>query len=118
MHRMWTGIIIGLLAGIVVGTLILYLASPSLILKENRYSAEFENATASLEKTIESKGWKIPHIHDLQATLQKFGKEVKRVKVYEICNPDYSYQILSRNDERIASSNSPNTVSRYRRFAA
>ena len=58
-------------------------------------------------------GWKIPHVNDLQATMHKFGKEVRQVKVYEICQPDHAFKILSQDDERIVSSLMPCRVAIY-----
>jgi uncharacterized protein (DUF302 family) len=45
--------------------------------------------------------------------MKKFGKEVRSVKVLEICHPDHSYQILSRNKERIVSSMMPCRIAVY-----
>ena len=74
MNHMFTGIIIGLFLGILIGLLIVYVAAPSLMLKENLHREDFDTTVSRVEETVEAKGWKIPHIHDLQATLKKFGK--------------------------------------------
>jgi uncharacterized protein (DUF302 family) len=52
-------------------------------------------------------------IHDLQATMKKFGKEVRSVKVLELCHPDHSYEILNRSEEKIVSSMMPCRISVY-----
>ncbi|MDF1575945.1 MAG: DUF302 domain-containing protein [Bacteroidales bacterium] len=111
MNRMLTGIIIGVVSGLLLGLLIVFFISPSLMFREDRNTKDFETTVADLEKAIENQGWKTPVVHDLQATMKKFGKDVRSVKVLEICNPDLSYEILSQNDEMIVSSMMPCRIS-------
>ena len=113
MKQMTTGIIIGVLAGLVLGGLIIYLSMPKLMFKETESSLGFEATLSKVEEAIEAKGWKTPAVHDLQATLKKFNHDVAGVKVFEICLPDLSYQILKESDERIASSMMPCRISVY-----
>ena len=113
MKSMLTGIIIGLVAGLVIGLLAAFFMAPSLMFRENIHSEDFEATVAKLEKEIEQRGWKTPVVHDLQATMQKFGKEVRSVKVLEICHPDLSYEILNRSEEKIVSSMMPCRISVY-----
>ncbi len=110
---MLTGILIGVVAGMVLGLLIAFLISPSLMFREDNYKRDFDKTISSLEKAIETRGWKTPMVHDLQATMLKFGKEVRSVKVLEICHPDLSYQILSQSKEKIVSSMMPCRISVY-----
>ncbi len=110
---MLTGIIIGTVGGLILGVLIAFLISPSLMFREDMHGTNFETTVAKLEKEIESRGWKTPVIHDLQATMLKFEKEVRSVKVLEICHPDHSYEILSSSEEMIVSSMMPCRISVY-----
>jgi uncharacterized protein (DUF302 family) len=110
---MLTGILIGVVSGMVLGLLIAFFIAPSLMFREDNNSKDFEVTVANLEKAIEARGWKTPVVHDLQATMLKFGKEVRSVKVLEICHPDLSYQILSQNNEKIVSSMMPCRISVY-----
>jgi uncharacterized protein (DUF302 family) len=52
-------------------------------------------------------------VHDLQATLKKFDKNVRSVKIFELCHPDLSYEILSQDRERVVSSLMPCRVAVY-----
>jgi len=110
---MITGIIIGIVSGMVIGLLIAFLISPSLMFREDINGKDFDATVAKLEKEIEERGWKTPVVHDLQATMKKFGKDVRSVKVLEICHPDLSYQILSQSEEKIVSSMMPCRISVY-----
>jgi len=110
---MLTGILIGVVSGVILGLLIAFFIAPSLMFREDKNTSDFESTVASLEKAIETRGWKTPIIHDLQATMLKFGKEVRSVKVLEICHPDHSYEILNRSEEKIVSSMMPCRISVY-----
>jgi len=110
---MLTGIIIGAVSGLLLGLLIAFFISPSLMFREDNNNMDFDETVAALEKAIDARGWKTPVIHDLQATMLKFGKEVRSVKVLEICHPDHSYQILNRSEEKIVSSMMPCRISVY-----
>ncbi|MDF1571899.1 MAG: DUF302 domain-containing protein [Bacteroidales bacterium] len=113
MKNMTTGIIIGLVAGALIAVLAIFFSSPSLMLKENKSKHDFETTLAQIEKSVDSLGWKIPHINDLQATMHKFGKDVRQVKVYEICHPDHAYKVLKQDDERIVSTLMPCRIAIY-----
>jgi uncharacterized protein (DUF302 family) len=113
MKGMTLGIIIGLVAGLLIGWLIFFLASPKLMFKESRSPLSFDDTVAKIEELVASAGWKIPAIHDLQATMKKFDHEVRSVKVIEICQPDYAYKILRENQERIVSNMMPCRLSVY-----
>ena len=110
---MISGLIIGIVAGLAIGVLIAYLVSPSLMFREDLQKKDFDTTVAALERAIEKKGWKTPVIHDLQATMLKFERDVKSVKVLEICHPDYSYEILKGSEEKIVSSMMPCRISVY-----
>jgi uncharacterized protein (DUF302 family) len=113
MKPLTLGLIIGLLAGIIIGILIIYLAAPKLMFKETRSSLSFEETTRKLEELALTSGWKLPAVHDLQGTLKKFGKDVSSVKIFELCQPEYAYEILSRDEEMIVSNMLPCRVAVY-----
>ena len=115
MKIMITGIIIGLLAGLILAAVIFYIAAPRIMFRETPSTLNFEDTVTKLEEEITAKGWKIPAIHDLQATLKKFEKEVNSVKVFEICHPELSYEILSRNEERVVSNMMPCRIAVYQK---
>jgi uncharacterized protein (DUF302 family) len=73
----------------------------------------FEKTVELLSSEAERRQWKVPFIHDLQASLAKSGKSVRPVKVIEICKPEYSGKMLELNDERIISVMMPCRISVY-----
>lgn len=74
------------------------------------------DVASTVEKLIEAaakKDWQNPATHDLQQSLAKSGKEVRPVKVIEICKPEYSGKMLEKSDERIVSVMMPCRISVY-----
>jgi len=73
----------------------------------------FDKTVDTLVAEAERREWKVPAVHDLQASLAKSGKDVNPVKVIEICKPQYSGKMLELNDERIISVMMPCRISVY-----
>ncbi len=113
MKPMTIGIITGVLAGLLLGWLIALLIMPKLLFKETESTLGFDATVSRVQEQIDAKGWKTPIVHDLQATMKKFNLDVRSVKVFEICHPDHSYNILKESDERIVSSMMPCRISVY-----
>ncbi len=59
--------------------------------------------------------WQNPATHNLQQSLAKAGQEVDPVQVIEICKPEFSGKMLSKNDERIVSVMMPCRISVYQK---
>lgn len=74
---------------------------------------DFDKTVELLTATATKGNWNIPAVHDLQASLAKAGQAVKPVKVLEVCKPEYSGQMLQKNDERIVSVMMPCRISIY-----
>jgi len=74
---------------------------------------DFDKTVELLTQAAAQKEWQMPAIHDLQNSLAKSGKAVKPVKVIEICKPQFSGQMLEKNDERIVSVMMPCRISVY-----
>jgi len=74
---------------------------------------DFEKTVEFLIGAAAKMNWNILTVHDLQHSLAKAGKMVNPVKVLEICKPEHSGKILSKNDERIVSVFLPCRISVY-----
>jgi len=83
------------------------------IVVEHKSRFKFEKTVEMLVADAEKREWKVPAVHDLQQSLAKSGKDVRPVKVIEICKPKYSGQMLELNDERIISVMMPCRISVY-----
>ena len=105
--------IAGLVAGILLTGVLAYKSAPGMMMKEAESRYDFTESVERFEQSVLSMGWRIPAVHDLQQTMRNNGKEVNQVKVFEICQPDHAYKILSLDRERIVSSMMPCRVSIY-----
>ena len=112
MKMLFTGLA-GLLVGAVITMAVVWTTAPGMMMLEDESRYGFEESLSEFRTAAEKAGWKIPVVHDLQATMAKFGKDVRRVQVFELCHPDHAYEILSRDDERIVSSMMPCRVAFY-----
>jgi len=108
-----TGLVIGLLGGLLITSLVVFFTSPSVMMKEDQSKYDFNTTIDELKAGIEEKGWKLPCTHDLRATMAKFDYEVRDVMVLEICNPAHANNILSQDDERVVSSLMPCRIAIY-----
>ena len=105
--------LIGLVAGIIITLVLVFKLAPGMMLKEDISPYDFQSTVSKFEKAVLDQGWKIPAVHDLQATMHNFGKTVGPVKVFELCHPDHAEKILKRSEERIVSTMMPCRVAIY-----
>lgn len=87
--------------------------SPDQMFLENASKFPYDETVRLLTDRISAIGWKTSMIHDLQATLKKNGKEVLPIKIFELCNPVYSGQLLEVDSLKIYSSMMPCRLSVY-----
>jgi len=100
-------------AGVVLTLAIMFLSAQSMMLKEQESKYNFEQSVEVFSNFVEENGWKIPVVHDMKETMNKFGKDVLNGKVFELCHPGHAYEILSRDQERIVMSMMPCRVAIY-----
>lgn len=106
----------GLVAGVLITLLIIYASAQSVMLKEQVSLHGFEGSVELFEESATEQGWSIPTVHDMQKTMDKFGKDVVEAKVFELCHPEHAFEILSRDKERIVMSMMPCRVAIYKKI--
>lgn len=106
-------VVAGLLAGILLTSLLAYKSAPGMLLKEAESKYTFEESVEKFRQTAYDMGWKIPTVHDMEETMRVNGYQVNNMKVFELCHPDHAYEILKLDRERIVSSMMPCRVSIY-----
>jgi len=103
----------GLLAGAVGTVAAMAALGPRLLMVEDESPYGFAETTDRFESAVESAGWKILHVHDLQGKMENHGYVADRTTVYEICSSEHASNILTRDDERVVSPMMPCRVSIY-----
>ena len=106
--------IISFIFGVLLTGIVIYQVAPGMMILENESKfSSFDETVAKFEESVKEHNWKIPTTHDLQKTMAKFGKDVRAVKVIELCHPDHAGKILEKSDERIVSSLMPCRIAIY-----
>lgn len=59
------------------------------------------DAVAAIESKTQEKGFRVLHIHDVEATLAAKGFTIEPMKIIEICNAKFASQVLAR-DKKIS----------------
>lgn len=77
----------------------------------SKYS--FSETIEKLKAAITENGWRLLHMHDLQQVMTNNGLSILRTEVYEICYPQYAYQLLSVDEYKIYSNLIPCRISVY-----
>lgn len=107
--------LVGFVLGVVVAGVAMYKMAPGLMILEDTSPFGFEETVKKLEESTKAHHWMVPKVHDLQASMKKSGKDVLPARVYELCQPDHAYRILSADEERIVSAMMPCRVAVYER---
>jgi uncharacterized protein (DUF302 family) len=105
--------LIGAVVGLLLTLFVIYLSAENVMMKEKDVNLSFEEAVELLKTTANAKGWSIPTVHDLQATMAKHGHQVNKVKVFELCHPGHANKVLQQDKERLVTSMMPCRVSIY-----
>jgi uncharacterized protein (DUF302 family) len=103
----------GIVIGFVLFSVIAKLAAPNMMLKERVSSLAYEETVAKIESAVTNGGWEISRKMDMQKSLSKFGKEVPRVTLLKICEPNHAANILNDDDAMYVSLMMPCTISVY-----
>jgi len=57
----------------------------------------FPDAVAAVEAKTAEKGFRVLHVHDVQATLGEKGFQREPLKIIEVCNAKFAHQVLSKD---------------------
>ncbi len=57
----------------------------------------FDEAVAAVEKASQDKGFRVLHVHDVQATLAAKGFERGPLKIIEVCSAKFAHEALERD---------------------
>lgn len=62
-----------------------------------RSDKPMETVLAALEKAVADHGFRVLHIHDVQATLAEKGFQRDPLKIVEVCNSRFAHEALQKN---------------------
>ncbi len=58
----------------------------------------FDEAAEAVEAKTRERGFRVLHVHDVQATLAEKGLQREPLKIIEVCNAKYAHQVLEKDD--------------------
>ena len=91
----------GLIIVMVLVGVIVWLAMPGmmLVVHQSRYDSVVETCQQR-KAAIETNGWENPAIRDMNKSMAKHGVQMnKQVKIVELCNAEYTKDVLTTNPE-------------------
>jgi uncharacterized protein (DUF302 family) len=59
----------------------------------------FDDAVSKIEEITAAKGFRVLHIHDVQATLAEKGFQRGPFKIVEICNSKFAHKVLGISED-------------------
>lgn len=57
----------------------------------------FDDAVKAVEERCVANGFRVQHIHDVQATLRSKGLEMEPLKIIEVCDAPHAHAVLSKD---------------------
>ena len=60
-------------------------------------SKSFDEAVSAVEQNTAAKGFRVLHTHDVAATLAEKGYQREPLKIVEVCNAKYAYEVLQKD---------------------
>ena len=85
----------GLVIGLIVMGVAVWTLMPGMMITVHESKLGFEETVSAINESAIERGWTVPKIYDIQASLKKAGHEdMTRVKILSICQPDHAYSIL------------------------
>ncbi len=106
--------IVGFVAGVIVAGVVGWNVMPDMMLKEAKSPYGTEETVAKIKANAEAKGWAIPSIKPLHKSIKKHsgGKHiVPPVMLINLCNAEYAYNSLKKDENKKISVFMPCTIS-------
>jgi uncharacterized protein (DUF302 family) len=108
-------LVVGLIIGILLTSIVGWVMMPNLMLNVHKSKLGFDETITFINQSVSSSnGWAIPVIHNLQGSLIKAGYgDMTRIKVIELCNPNYAYDVLKDDQNKKISAIMPCRIGVY-----
>jgi uncharacterized protein (DUF302 family) len=91
----------GLVIGLIVMGVAVWTLMPGMMITVHESKLGFEETVSEINESAIERGWAVPKIYDIQASLNNAGHEdMTRVKILSICQPEHAYSILKDNTDK------------------
>ncbi len=107
-------LVTGLIVGVVVTALAGWTYAPKLMVTELESPYGVEETVERIKNNAKDSDWIVPGVSSIHKSIKKHGGgELPPVMLVNICKPDYAYDILKHDENKIISLFMPCTISVY-----
>ena len=94
--------------GVIVVVFVMKMAAPGMMIHEAKSPYDFNTTVETIIANAESEGWTVPKVYDFQKSLLDAGSgDIGRIKVIEMCQPEYASGLLGTDDTKFVAVMSP-----------
>jgi len=117
MSKKLTGTIFGLVGfiiGIIITLILVWQLMPGMMIKERKSPYDMDKTIEIIKKNAEELDWKVPKEYDFQKSISEAGMDdIGKIKVIELCQPEYAYTLLKNDDSKFVSVLMPCAIAVY-----
>ncbi len=104
----------GFILGLIVLALVMKMAAPGMMIHEAKSPYDFNTTVETIIANAESEGWTVPKVYDFRKSIVDAGSDdVGRIKVIEMCQPEYASGLLGADDTKFVAVMMPCAVAVY-----
>jgi len=112
--KILVSLLIGVVIGVVVSGIAGWVYAPGLMLTERQSPYGVEETVEMIKNNAEAVDWVVPGVSSLDKSIKKHGGgDLPPLMLVNICRPDYAYDILKEDENKIVSVFMPCTISVY-----
>ena len=109
-------VFIGVMIGVAVAGITGWVSAPGLMLTEYESPYGVEETIEKISSNARKAEWVVPAVSSLHKSIKKHGGgELPPIMLVNICRPDYAYEILKQDENKIVSVFMPCTISVYQK---
>lgn len=112
--KMLIGAVIGFIVGVLFTAILGWNMMPGMMLNTAVSPHDFDTTVSTIEENARAEGWKVPKIYNFQKSIMDDGyDDVGRIKVLELCQPEYAEGLLKDDASKRVSVLMPCAIAVY-----
>jgi len=104
----------GFVLGVIIVMIVMKRTAPGMMIHEAKSPYDFNTTLDTVIANAESEGWTVPKVYDFQKSILDAGAgDVGKIKVIEMCQPEYASGLLGADDTKFVAVMMPCAVAVY-----
>ncbi|MEA1895823.1 MAG: DUF302 domain-containing protein [Euryarchaeota archaeon] len=104
----------GFVLGVIIVLFVMKMAAPRMMVHEVKGPYDFDTTVDTVIANAKSEGWTVPKVYNFQKSILDAGSgDVGRIKVIEMCQPEYASGLLKADDTKFVAVMMPCAVAVY-----